>query len=75
MRRWRVGTGIAGAGAPRAAVEEPTTTALGPMGIVEMSSSLKKSKVVGSKGVVDMLVNEKDDSSNTTCRETMILLE
>jgi hypothetical protein len=47
--------------------EVPACTTLGPMGKVEVSSSLKKSKVVGSAGVLDMLANGKDDSSNTTC--------
>lgn len=32
----------------------PATTALGPMGKVEISSLFKKSKVVGSKGEVDI---------------------
>ena len=67
MRRWRVGTGIAGAGAPRAAVEEPTTTALGPMGIVETSTCSKNSKLVGFNGEVENFSEKENwDSLNTT---------
>jgi hypothetical protein len=44
----------------------PATIALGPMGIVEISSSFKKSKVVGSEGKVDISEKGNMDSSNTT---------
>jgi hypothetical protein len=46
------------------------------MGKVMMSSSsLKKVRVPGSTGDVDMLAKGKTDSSKTTCLDTMILFE
>jgi len=53
----------------------PATTALGPMGIMEESSSSKKLRVAGSEGEVDISEKGNKDSSNTTWREMMILLE
>lgn len=53
----------------------PATTERGPMGIVEKSSSLKKSRVAGSEGEVDITEKGNMDSSNTTCREMIIRLE
>jgi hypothetical protein len=62
-------------GAAALTSEGPAGTTLGPMGKVVVSSSLKKVRVPGSIGVVDMSAKGKDDSSNTTWRETIILLE
>jgi hypothetical protein len=64
-----------GGGASVSAAEVPAGAALGPMGKVVVSSSLKKVRVPGSTGDVDMSAKGKDDSSNTTCRDKMILLE
>jgi hypothetical protein len=64
-----------GGGASASAAGVPAGAALGPMGKVVVSSSLKKVIVPGSTGDVDMSAKGKDDSSNTTCRDTMILLE
>jgi imidazole glycerol phosphate synthase subunit HisF len=64
-----------GGGASALAAEVPAGAALGPMGKVVVSSSLKKVRVPGSTGDVDMSAKGKDDSSNITCRDTMILLE
>jgi hypothetical protein len=67
--------GAAASGAASATVGVPAAATLGPMGKVTVSSSLKKVRVVGSTGDVDMLAKGKEDSSKTTCLDTMILLE
>jgi hypothetical protein len=54
------------AGSTAAPGEVPATTTLGPMGIVEESSSSKKLRVAGSKGDVDISEKGNKDSSNTT---------
>jgi len=75
--RGEVGAGLLGPAAPPGAVvacstvgggasRVPATTALGPKGIVEVSSSFKKSRVAGSEGDVDISEKGNRDSSNTT---------
>jgi hypothetical protein len=64
-----------GSGASASVAEVPARAALGPVDKVVVSSSLKKVRVPGSTGDVDMSVKGKDDSSNTACQDTMILLE
>lgn len=46
--------------------EVPATTTLGRIGIVEGSSSFKKSRVAGSEGDVDISEKGNRDSSNVT---------
>jgi hypothetical protein len=61
---WLEAGSTAGDGA--APGEVPATTTLGPMGIVEESSSSKKLRVAGSEGDVDISEKGNKDSSNTT---------
>lgn len=78
MGEWATGMGVDAAGASATTLGAGgvlATTVLGPMGIVEMSSSFKKSKVVGSEGEVDISEKGNEDSSNTTWWEMMIRLE
>jgi len=70
-----VSAGAAAPGASPATVGVPAAATLGPMGKVTVSSSLKKVRVLGSSGDVDMLANGKEDSSKMTCLDTMILFE
>jgi len=70
-----VSAGAAAPGASPATVGVPAAATLGPMGKVTVSSSLRKVRVLGSSGDVDMLANGKEDSSKMTCIDTMILFE
>jgi len=70
-----VSAGAAAPGASPATVGVPAAATLGPMGKVTVSSSLRKVRVLGSSGDVDMLANGKEDSSKMTCLDTMILFE